>query len=268
MTGAATAGVVNILPIFPLPVKRSMSTQAEKNDTESTEATPKRARFEMPSFKDLDLQKLSLKDNGLNRQGNAKLVLPLYGGNKLCFNLTPAGFLKTPFGFDTSCKYEKPSFLMGNFAGKSESLSLVLQLGEEEAEFFKNVNEFYKQKFAELDKKPHWHDLVNFTDKYGPVGKVKVVLDGENQTQIKIAGEDKSIRTGYGWTFLKPYLDENRNFRGCRCKVSVKLTSLWCKLGKAGLMLTATHLVLAAPEKEEGWGDCEVFEDEALLAEL
>ena len=264
MTGAT--GVVNILPIFPLPHKRSMSTQAEIDGSESREATPKRMRLEMPGFKDLDLQKLSLKDNGLNRQGNAKLVLPLIDGKKLFCNLTPTGFLKVPFGFDTSCKYEKPSFLMNTFAGKSECLSLVLQLGEEEAEFFKNVNDFYKEKFSELEKKSHWHDLVNFTDKYGPVMKVKVVLDGQDQTQIKIVGEDKSIHTGYGWSFLKPFMDENQNFRRSRCKVSVKLTALWCKLGKAGLMVTASHLVLAAPEKEEGWG--EVFEDEALLEEL
>ena len=64
-------------------------------------------------------------------------------------------------------------------------------------------------------------------------------------------------------------MEESRNFRGSRCKVSISLTGLWCVSRKAGLTLTASHLVLAAAEKEEDWGSWdEVFDDESLLAEL
>ena len=262
-----TPAEVSIVPILPFNIKRAMSNSDAASVT--AEPSPKRAKMEMQSFKEVDLHKLSLKDNGMNRQGNAKLVLPLFDGQKLRCNLTPAGFLKAPFGFDVSCKFEKPAFLMGTPAGKTESLNLVLQLGSEEAAFFRGVNEFFKNKYAELDKKPQWHDLVNETDKFGPVGKVKVVLDGANQTQLKIVGTDKQIRTGYGWTFLKEHMEESRNFRGSRCKVSIALTGLWCVSRKAGLTLTASHLVLAAAEKAEDWGSWdEVFDDESLLAEL
>jgi hypothetical protein len=262
-----TLAEVSIVPIFPFNIKRAMSASDAASVT--AEPSPKRAKMEMRAFKDVDLQKLTLKDNGMNRQGNAKLVLPLFNGQKLQCNLTPSGFLKAPFGFDTSCKFEKPAFLMGTTGGKTESLNLVLQLGAEEAEFFRGVNEFFKNKYAELDKKPQWHDLVNETEKFGPLGKVKVVLDGMNQTQLKIVGGDKQIRTGYGWSFLKEHMEESRNFRGSRCKVSIGLTGLWCVSRKAGLTLTASHLVLAAAEKEEDWeNQDEVFDDESLLAEL
>jgi hypothetical protein len=158
---------------------------------------------------------------------------------------------------------------MGAAAGKTESLNLVLQLGSEEAAFFRGVNEFFKCKYADLDKKPQWHDLLNETDKFGAVGKVKVILDGHNQTQLKVVGVDKQIRTGYGWDFLNEYMEGSRNFRGCRCKVSISLSNLWCVSRKAGLTLTATHIVLAPSEKVEDWGsEDEVFDDDALLAEL
>ena len=262
-----TLAAVSIFPILPYSIKQTMTSSDANSNV--AEPSPKRARIEMPSFKDLNLDKLCLKDNGMNRQGNAKLVLPLFDGQKLKCNLTPAGFLKAPFGFDTSCKFEKPAFLMGTTAGKTESLNLVLQLGPEEAEFFRGVNTFFKCKYAELDKKPQWHDIVNETEKFGAVGKVKVILDGENQTQLKVVGVDKQIRTGYGWEFLKDYMEGSRNFRGSRCKVSVSLSNLWCVSRKAGLTLTATHIVLAPAEKAEEWGSWdEVFEDDSLLEEL
>jgi hypothetical protein len=177
--------------------------------------------------------------------------------------------LNAPFGFDTSCKFEKPAFLMGTASEKSESLNLIFQLGPEEAQFFRGVNEFFKNKYAELDKKPQWHDLVSDVERLGSMGKVKVILDGLNQTQLKVVGPDKQIRTGYGWSFLKEYMEGSRNFRGARCKVSVGLTGLWCVSRKAGLTLTASHLVLAAAEKVDEWGvEDEVFDDDALLAEL
>lgn len=266
-----TLPTVNIFPILPVSIKRNMSFAQTACDADAgslaVEPSPKRIRIGLRSFKDVDLEKLSLKDNGMTRQGNAKLVLPLFEGKKLQCNLTPAGFLKTPFGFDTSCKYEKPAFLTGVAAGKCESLNLVLQLDTEEAEFLQGVNDFFQEKYAALDKKPQWHGLANSTEKYGVVSKVKVILDGENQTQLKIVGSDKKVCTGYGWTFLKERLD-GHNFRGGRCKVHLSLSGLWCVSRKAGLTLTASHLVLVAPEKVEEWGDDEVFDDEALLAEL
>ena len=155
---------------------------------------------------------------------------------------------------------------MGTTAEKSEKLKLTFQLCPEEAKFFQGVNEFFKNKFYELDKKPLWYDSVKETDNFGVIGTVKVVLDGLNQTQLKIVGADKQIRTGYGWTFLKEHMEESRNFRGARCKVSFGLTGLWCKGGQAGLSLTVSHLVLS-PAEDWGSND-EVFDDYDLLKEL
>ena len=248
---------VSVLPI-DFSIKRAMSNA-------STEPSPKRARHEVPGFKELDLRQLVLKDNGKNRAGNGKLVLPLLGTQKLRCNLSPQGFLKAPFGFDVSGKYQRPSFLAGGDPTKSESLSLVLQPGNDEAAFLQEVDGFFKDAFAKLDEKSQWYPLVNEAEKHGHTTKVKVVLEGEGLTQLKVIGLDKKVHTGYGWKWLQPYLAENRNFRNSQCKAVVTLTNLWCVSRKAGLTLTATHLVLIASDKG---ADEDVFDDEALLAEL
>lgn len=221
--------------------------------------------MELPSFKDLDLTKLELRDNGASRQGG-KLVMPLLGSDRLRCNLTPRGFLKAPFGFDLSGKYEKPSFLTGAAAGKSESLNLVLELGAEQAEFLQRVDSFFQARYGELEGKSQWYELVK-SSKYGSNAKVKVVLEGMGLTQLKVLGVDQKMHTGYGWRFLQERLAENCNFRRGRCKVSLCLSNLWCVSGKAGVTLTATHLVLAAAEGPEEAED-ECYDDEELLAEF
>ena len=75
-----TLASVSIFPILPSSFKQTMFS----NDTTSNvaERSPKRARIEMASFKELNLEKSNLKDNGMNRQGSAKLVFPLFDGKK------------------------------------------------------------------------------------------------------------------------------------------------------------------------------------------
>ena len=254
---------VTVLPIDFSNLKRTMSNSSSA----VVEPSPKRVKREVPSFKEIDLGQLLLKDNGKTRAGNGKLVMPLLGSQKLRCNLTPQGFLKAPFGFDVSAKYQKPSFLVGGDAGKSEGLSLVLQPNAEEAEFLKTLDDFFKDAFAKLDERSQWHPLVNEAEKHGITTKVKVVLEGEGLTQIKIVGLDKKVHTGYGWKWLQPFLAENRNFRKSQCKAVVTLTNLWNVSRKAGLTLMVTHLVLVASEKADE-GDEDVFDDNALLAEL
>ena len=251
---------VSVVPILPY-LSRAMSAEGA-----STEPSPKRAKIEMPSFQDLDLKQLVLRDNGTTKQGG-RLTLPLLGANRLRCNLTPAGFLKAPFGFDVSGKYQKPSFLVGGTAGKSEGLGLVLQLGDAEASFLRAVDDFYREEFSKLDKKTQWHDLVTATDKHGVHSKVKVILQGVGLTQLKIVGLDKQIHIGYGWEFLRLHLPDNGNFRGSRCKATVSLSSLWNVSRKAGLTFVATHLVLVASEKSSEVEE-DVFDDDDLMREL
>ena len=254
-----TFSSVNVVPIL------SHLSRAMVGDS-SAEPSPKRARIEVPAFQDLDLKQLALVDKGASKQGS-KLTLPLLGSERLRCNLTPVGFLATPFGFDVSGKYQKPSFLVGGEAGKSEGLGLVLQLGDAEASFLRAVDEFYKAEFVKLDKKSQWHDLVAAHEKHGVQSKVKVVLQGAGLTQLKIVGLDKQIHTGYGWDFLKLHLSENHNFRRSRCKVTISLSSLWNVSRKAGLTLAATHLVLVASKSADAVEE-DVFDDDELLREL
>ena len=247
---------ISILPCI------SLSTMSE---IDASEPSPKRVKVELPSLGNLDLQQLVLADNGIARNGS-KLLMPLMGKTKVLFNLIPKGFLKAPFGFDVSSKYEKPSFLSGAEPRRSEGLSLVLQLGDNETKHLQSIDSIFQHKYAEFDKKSQWHDMLGGNDKYGASLKVKVVLKGEGLTQLKIVSGN-TVCTGYGWEFLQPFMAENRNFRSCRCKATVALSQLWCVSRKAGLCLTATHLVLAPPDPSSAFEN-DTFDDELLMAEL
>jgi hypothetical protein len=119
-----------------------------------------RVEFAVLPFSDVDLNEFALKDNGKGKNGHN--AFPLVNGEGIRFNLTPTGWLKTPFGFDVDGKYEKPSFLGGNApekANASEGLSLRVNLQPEQAVFLKKLDEISKTAFAELvDAK--WNPLV------------------------------------------------------------------------------------------------------------
>ena len=150
-----------------------------------------------------------------------------------------------------------------------------------ENRFLCDVDEFFESKVRENDEKLQWHPLVNRHeirgDPYKPVwwSKIKVVLAGEGLTEIKIIDHDMKIHTGAGWEFLQPHLAAFKNFQNARVKVAVCLSNLWCMNNKAGLTLTATHLVLTFPKPRKNKKDDvpsdfgDVFSNDAqMLSEL
>ena len=84
---------------------------SECSDSEAMEHATKRARIAVKPFQDIDLDKFVLKNNGKGKNGHN--TFPLIAGEPIRFNFTPAGWVETPFGFDTSGNYENPSFLGG-----------------------------------------------------------------------------------------------------------------------------------------------------------
>ena len=91
----------------------------------------KRARVEdeIPSFDKVDLSRFALKDYGKSKNGHK--TFPLVAGECIQFNLTPGGWLKSPFGFDVNTKFEKPSFLGGKepeTVGTPEGLNLRINI--------------------------------------------------------------------------------------------------------------------------------------------
>jgi hypothetical protein len=181
----------------------------------------------------------------------------LLDGEAIRFNLTPQSWLVTPYGFDTSTKYEDklPSFLGGKPAnGLPEGLSMKVNLGLAEAAFLEALDAQCFIRFSALAKAT-WNHLVK------DLGcKVTVTLTGppEGLTKIAIVHGGKVLR-GEGWDFIKPYVDSLRN---AEVKAVVRVKKLWNVAGKAGLKLEATQLVLRATEKPT---EADAFGDDSEL---
>ena len=226
-------------------------------DADLAMPSAKRTRIEIPSFGAVDLSKLSLRNSGVGPGGGLR-VYPLLDGGAIRFNLTPDSWLTTPYGFDTSSKYEDklPSFLGGTLpaSGAPEGLSMKLNLGETEASFLEALDAQCQQRFSVLTRAA-WNPLVKDQG-----CKVTTTLTGpqEGLTKIAIVHGGKVLR-GEGWDFLKPYVD---SLRHAEVKAVVRLKKLWNVAGKAGIKLEATQLVLKATEKPT---EADAFGDDAAL---
>ena len=270
------ASSVDVVPIVVSP-KRAMEAPDVVEDEAAVEHPSKRIKREMLDYDAVDLDQLRVEDNGVDKNGNRRLR-PLLGDGLLHCNVTPLGFHVSHFGFDVSGRFQKPSFLTNQPPRRSEGLYLPLRFRiSKEYRFLQKVDSFFKNKVAEIDDTLKWRslDLLHCHDaRYEEYHtKVKVVLSGEGLTQLKIIDRKMNIHTGAGWDFLQPFMQEFDNFKLARVKVAVCLSDLWCMDGKAGLTLTATHLVLTFPKPRPDSKDHDdpfkdVFDPNAVLSEI
>ena len=227
---------------------------SECTDADAMQTPAKRARIEVKTFKDLDLSKFTLKNNGKGKNGQN--TYPLVADEPIRFNLTPSGWLQTPFGFDISGKYEYPSFLGGpepDKVGSSEGLSLRLNLQPEQAEFLGKLDATSQKAFADIIQ-TDWSPLVITDDLRKLVScKVKVVLKGADMTKLTIV-KNSVVSRGEGWDF-------SNNCSRAEVKLTARVKKLWNMAKRAGLSLEATQIVLRIDKAVEE----EAFADDAEL---
>ena len=220
----------------------------------------KRARTSIPTYANVDLDALWLKNSGPNKKGDGVLTLPLLNNGKLCCDLTPHSWLRVAFPFNTSGQWEQVSFL-GHLPStdKPEGLNLGIVLEDSHVRFLQAVDDKMCKEMAAISKAA-WNPLLTVNEKYGNTSvKVKVMLGKDAETMIKVIDRDNSVHEGRGWEFLKPFT-ENHNFRGAKVKLGIRVDALWNVAKRAGLRLVATHLVLIQPEQGQvldGWSDNE-----------
>ena len=236
-------------------------------DFDDVQPPAKKARVGIPSYSNVDVSQLWLKNNGPNRKGDGIMVLPLCGNVKLVADLTPNTWLRVAFPFNTTGQYEAVSFL-GHCAptDRPEGLNLGIVLDRGQADFLAAVDDKLSKEMASYTRAT-WHDLLTENDKYhNTTCKVKVMLGKDAETQIKVIGPDQEIHEGRGWDFLSQHVGTH-NFRGAKVKVCVRVDTVWNVAKKAGVRLVATHLVLVTPDDQgqvlDGWAD-----DDALLGSL
>jgi hypothetical protein len=215
----------------------------------ATQSAAKRARveIEVPSFDTLSLDEFSLKESG-----GGKNLYPSMAGESLRFNLTPTGWLQTVYGFDLNSKYEKPSFLGGKAParpGAPEGLNLPISLTQKETDYLTDLDAKCQEAFVAKNKAA-WSSLVSEASLFGgsKSTKVKVILNGENQTKLAVIKDNKVVR-GQGWDFLKDHMEDCNSFKHAEVKLTVRAKKVWIVEGKAGFNLEATQLVLRPTER-------------------
>ena len=226
--------------------------QASLVNQESTEAmasAAKRARTEAPeSYRKMDLEALSLK----KIEGrDSPIYLAVIDHHTAEFILTPEEPAVLLRGFDMTGEKEKRSFNVES-DGKGNSLSLYVQLDEEQADFLKKAANRIKTEF-DAEEAVEWTPMFP-GEKYSTyaVG-VEVVLAGQDSslTHLRIKkGEEKHASTG--WAFLKEMAGD-RTFRGAEAMFVVKFRAWKAVVNgvtKAGLKLVATQLAIKVPERK------------------
>ena len=234
-------------------VSTAVTDQASEysEDAMAEQGSSKRARreIEVKPYPQLELAEIKLKDNGKGKNGH--LAYPLIDGEPIRFNLTPSDWVRTPFGFDIDGKYEKPSFIGGKVPeveGVSESLSLRLEVPQEQADFLDKLDGTCKEAFLKIAE-GKWNDSVTTNPVFKNfMVKIGIVLKGRDLTKIAIVVDGK-VERGEGWNFIEPFFKRYNGFRNAGIKMSVKVRKLWNVAGKAGLGLEATHLVLRPNER-------------------
>ena len=253
---------------FPVYKKIKMSAAACSNSASNIFALEgseedimthpnKRAKIEIASFEQLNLEKFSLVQVGKTKKDQK--IYANIDGKPIRANLSPNDWLSTRFGFDTSGQYEKPSFLGGKAPerkGCPESLSLKVTLNSTQLDFIQKLDEAAQNAFAEISP-GKWNPLI--ASGYSQI-KVSVVLAGDGLTQLMVV-KDGKVHRGEGFDFLKTF---DGSFNNAQVKLVLRVRKVWQHTGKAGLSLEATQLCLKPTERpvEEN-----VFADEDLLAD-
>jgi hypothetical protein len=210
----------------------------------------KRARVEAaPSFEDVDLEVVSLKEGVKVGDGLPILWLAVPGEPTFRFNLTPSGFLPVIYGFDTSGKFEQPSFLTGKAAEKTtEGLSVRIGVEGVQLAFLQKLDDKMRAAMVKIDSAAVWQPLVTPNELYKNHSvKVHVTLKGNSCASLKVFGEE--VLSGSGWNFLEPQLELHNRFRKADAKLVVRVSRVWRMGNKAGLSLEATQLALKPAEK-------------------
>ena len=145
-------------------------TSADTCDLEmastSSESVAKRAKIDILSFAELNLQELLLKQTGTAPNGQMRLT-PMINNAAVIFNLTPKEWAKTEWGFDYSGRFENPSFLGGPEPAKPgipEGLKLSITLSEQQIDFINKLDTAAKLCYLKTQPKAKWLEAVKGID--------------------------------------------------------------------------------------------------------
>lgn len=211
----------------------------------------KRARTEEPQpFQELEVDQMTMK---IVEGKDDTYYVALLENQVIEFLLTPTEPNRITWGFDMDGTTEQRSFNAGTQARGNESLSIRVELENEQAEFLEKVDEKLRGLFGTKEAF-EWLPMVSKNEKYEkPTAKLNVCLSGDESMMTLLKFKPGSVvERGCGWNFLKGFADTEKNrrnaFTGAEAKVVVKLRA-WMRTDKdgkvkAGISMAATQLFI------------------------
>ncbi len=242
----AQASQVN-LPAFVLPLnkmKRSFTASTATGGSDASTPRTKRAKRSVVAIEDVRVKDLSPVLTRTSTKSDKDIESIDF---KASVNLTAAKdeWIDSPFGIKNTLVNSKelPIFMGGS--SKETWLPLTLKLDDIMKDRINAIDAALlgKSSFvgeARVSGKEFEEMLIM---------NVRVQLANTVvQTPLTIIDDDGK-HNGHGWSFIAPFMEKHRNFKGSICKICISPSFVWSMDEKKGVVWQVDRLVLKPGQK-------------------
>ena len=242
----AQASQVN-LPAFILPLnkmKRSFTASTATGGSDASTPRTKRAKRSVVAIEDVRVKDLSpvLTRTSTKSDKNIESI-----DFKASVNLTAAKdeWIDSPFGIKDTLVNTKelPSFMGGS--SKETWLPLTLKLDDIMKDRINAIDA------ALLGKSSFEGEARVSAKEFEEILIMNVRVQLANtvvQTPLTIIDDDGK-HNGHGWSFIAPFMEKHRNFKGSICKICISPSFVWSMDEKKGVVWQVDRLVLKPGQK-------------------
>ena len=242
----AQASQVN-LPAFILPLnkmKRSFTASTATGGSDASTPRTKRAKRSVVAIEDVRVKDLSPVLTRTSTKSDKDIESIDF---KASVNLTAAKdeWIDSPFGIKDTLVNTKelPSFMGGS--SKETWLPLTLKLDDIMKDRINAID-------AALLGKSSFEGEARVSAKEFEemlIMNVRVQLANTVvQTPLTIIDDDGK-HNGHGWSFIAPFMEKHRNFKGSICKICISPSFVWSMDEKKGVVWQVDRLVLKPGQK-------------------
>ena len=242
----AQASQVN-LPAFILPLnkmKRSFTASTATGGSDASTPRTKRAKRSVVAIEDVRVKDLSPVLTRTSTKSDKDIESIDF---KASVNLTAAKdeWIDSPFGIKDTLVNTKelPSFMGGS--SKETWLPLTLKLDDIMKDRINAIDA------ALLGKSSFVGEARVSGKEFEEILIMNVRVQLANtvvQTPLTIIDDDGK-HNGHGWSFIAPFMEKHRNFKGSICKICISPSFVWSMDEKKGVVWQVDRLVLKPGQK-------------------
>ena len=228
----------------PPPLNGMKRASTATAPSESSTPRAKRVKRGVIAIEDIKIKELNVALTKMSTTTGKELESIDF---KASVNLTPTKdeWIDTPFGLKDRLvdSTELPSFMGGS--SKETWLPLTLKVDDEVKDRINAIDA------ALLGKSSFEGEARVSAKEYEEMLIMNVRVQLANnvvQTPITIINDDGK-HTGHGWTFLAPFMEKHRNFKGGISKICISPSFVWSVDKKKGVVWQVDRLVLKPGQK-------------------